>query len=166
MKRLLSIMLCLVILAALLLPSAVLADPPPGVTKVYLNNAGTDYTPPSGTPWHFVLTGLDYASEESVTLSLYVVWTSGNTTGPYSPNRIRNHQSDFFVDQQPGGARPTSATYVNITGGTSSGNLVISSSPTPPVPEAPVVILLGIGLAGLGTFIFIKRRKTAVRPGQ
>jgi len=35
--------------------------------------------------------------------------------------------------------------------------------PVPPVPDLPAIVLLGVGLAGLATFIVVRRKSSLVK---
>jgi len=49
--------------------------------------------------------------------------------------------------------------------GTLSGGFTYEDPSVRPVPELPTGVLLGTGIAGIGVFILIRRKKTASNVG-
>ena len=112
--------------------------------------------------WHFVINQIDKADQPA---TIHVYWTNG----------ITNYEADVPVTQQENKmAHYTVAADDNTTGywvwdaeaqvpGDWKGEFVLShfDQVTPPVPEMPAVALLGLGVAGIGTYVYLQRRKAA-----
>jgi LPXTG-motif cell wall-anchored protein len=169
MRKILFLSLALVILVALALPTAVMADPPPAVSPVFLQNTGS--VPPTGYQWHFVLNQLE--DPDAGTPTLYVLWDNGGGWSDPITGEVNNTICFFYVPVNGNHVpvfttnSPTQAncTYA-VVPGLSKGNLVVSKpTAVPPVPELPAVALFGLGLAGIGAFLFIKRRKRITAAG-
>lgn len=136
---------------------------------VYLHNIGT--IPEEGGKWHFVINGLIDPDETGCAPILHIFWNTqdGNIeedTVEYTATNIHNKQASFLVPYTlgwtpnitlPGNGQPDQRTFADIPCG-AKNPILTASLPTAPVPEATPSVLLGLGLAGLGAFILIKRK--------
>jgi LPXTG-motif cell wall-anchored protein len=180
MKKWLALILALALLLAFSVPLVVSAkngppNDPPGnngqvnlqiVDTVYLHNLGT--LPEVGYHWHFILNQLTLT--EGCIPQMHIFWNTPaglvETEDVYYATNIHNKQVSFFVPYTEGwtpNIDPDSAyrthAYVNPACGSAASNSVLTASlPLTNAPEATPIILLGLGLAGLGAFIIIKRK--------
>jgi len=92
-----------------------------------------------------------------------VVWSDGSTSDPALDKftgKVAHYVDKAHLSLFPkwdGNKYQVSADIYEGWGG--NFNISHGPGPVPSVPELPAVALLGIGVAGIGAFVYIKRRK-------
>jgi hypothetical protein len=148
-KKYLGLVMGLALLLVLVLPSAAMAQ------NISLDNAGSDYES-NNVEWHFVINQID-GGEDNAPDSILVHWSNApDSTIDRTAFSGKVAHYALPVEDAPEGAVPTGAEAEIYDGW--DGRFVLSHGPTPPVPELPVVALMGLGLAAVGTVLFLKRR--------
>ena len=116
--------------------------------------------------WHFLINQI---LEADAPTSIHVTWTNGYSAdvpllkwvGPDNPDKTGTAHYVVDADLNTYGFLVKDATAEVPEGWT--GQFVLSdvSHGKPPIPEMPAVALLGLGIAGIGAFIYFQRRKAA-----
>jgi hypothetical protein len=120
--------------------------------------------------WQFNITGV---TPDNAPQQIYVEWNDGshllvNIDDPEFPGNVAKYTTSYV---NPGTWVVNASAEVHLgwdvkvnEGGTGNGEFVLSHVtqyvPGYPTPELPAIALLGIGLAGVGSFVIIKRRRT------
>jgi hypothetical protein len=133
-----------------------------GLQTIYLSNPGPDYE--RGGEWHIIINQIDTAA--NIPASISITWSDGTTLPiDFVPGDFTGGVAHYWIpaDYKPAAIYPVSGSAVIYIDW--EGRFVLSHGPTPPVPELPVIALMGIGLMGAGTVLFIKRRTLFPKPG-
>jgi len=120
--------------------------------------------PTSNTAWHFIINQIDTTAH--VPPSIHVVW-SDNSNSDIPLDKVTDHYVAQYLDSTPAhqSLSPMWDSFVDAYLVSASIYPSFSgqfnySGPNAPVPEMPAVALLGIGVASIGAFVYIQRRRT------
>ncbi len=158
MKRFLrSFLLLVVVLGVLIIPAVMVCAATTQTVHVHPSTLTQQDSYTDIASWHFVINQIDQADQPA---TIHVIWSNGYSTDvPMTQSENKMAHYTIAADSNTWGALVTDATAEVPGDWKGNFNLSDISRGTPPVPELAAGALLGIGLVGVGAYIFIKRRK-------